>query len=279
MYAMTHKLYGGKYSLKLMPHGHKYLIGGQERPGVTSVLAILNKPGIPQWAANQVVEFIKNDSKPFPEHEGQKAWIVTEFDLKRSRTAFLRRRDGSADIGKQVHKWIEGHIDRKLKGQKSEPKLSELPEELRPSIESFLKWEKKYQPKYIFSERIVYSEKHGYCGTCDVGIIIKEKNKETRIILDFKTGKPERQYDVKTKRYTGRKRAYTTVFMQDAMYDMAIEEEDGIRADKYGALYLSTNGELLFALTAQTEVFREAATDILHLYKSLNKANYLNKWN
>jgi len=253
-----------------MPNGHKYTVNGEEKPGVTSILSILNKPGLPQWAANQAIEAIKSDSKLVYSDNG-KYYHVYEKTLYMARKAFTLRRDDSANIGKNVHKWIENHVKNKLEGKDQDEEYSE---DMKPSIESFLSWEEKYQPEYLFSERIIYSEQGDYCGTCDVGVKIDGK----RIVLDFKTGKPEKEYNKKLRRYTGKKRAYSSVFIQDALYDLAIEEEEGIRADQYGALYLSTNGELLFALTDDTDAYRKAGQAIVETFKSLNVINQLNQF-
>lgn len=254
-----------------MPNGHKYLVNDKEKPGVTSILSILNKPGLPQWAANQVVESIQKISDPFLKEEGMKAWVVTEFDLKRARVAFNNSRDDSALVGKKVHSWLENHVKNQIKGIDEKEKYSL---DMKASIETFLEWEEAHNPTYVFSERIIYSENGDYCGTCDVGLILDGK----RVILDFKTGKPEKQYDTRLRRYTGKKRAYSTVFMQDALYDLAIEEEDGIKADMYGALYLSTNGDLLFSVTEETDAFRRAAKAVVNLHKALQIINNVNKW-
>jgi hypothetical protein len=277
------KLYKNKYTLDLMPNGHKYLVNGKEKPGVTSILQILNKPGLSQWAANQTAEFVRLNSVPFPEAEGQKAWVVLDSDLRQATQAYNRSRDNSANVGKKAHQWIERHVGYAL-GQTVQARTKELSKDrpyskdIAPCIESFLAWEEQYKPKYLFSERQIYSEKGDYCGTCDVGLIIKIDGKELRVILDFKTGKPEKQFDKRLRRYTNKKRPYSTVFIQDALYDLAIEEEDGIRADRYGVLYLSTNGDLLFGLTEETEAFRNAAKSIVETDKALRTINFLNKW-
>jgi hypothetical protein len=270
------QIYNGKYLLQLMPNGHKYLVNGIEKPGVTSILGILNKPGLPQWAANQTVDYILNHSEPLLEGTDTGMVAVTFRDLKAARKASTKARDASANVGKDVHSWIEEYIKAKLNNKAGDKQP--IKEEMKPSIESFKKWEKKYKPKYIFSERPIYSESGDYCGTCDVGLELKLNKKVYRVILDFKTGKPESQYDVLRRRYTGLKRPYTTVYIQDAFYDIAIEEEDGIPADKYGALYLTTDGSLLFALTDDVNIYRDAAKAILQTHKTLHFANNFNKW-
>lgn len=266
-----------------MPNGHKYLVNGEEKPGVTSILQILNKPGLSQWAANQATEYVRLNAVPFPEYEKAKAWIVTDTELRQATQAYNRSRDNSANIGKSAHEWIERHIKFQLGhsvlvGRSNLSQDRPYSKEIAPCIESFLAWEKQYKPEYIFSERQIYSEQNDYCGTCDVGLYLKIDGKRLRVILDFKTGKPEKQYDKRLRRYSGKKRPYNTVYIQDALYDLAIEEEDGVKADRYGVLYLSTNGDLMFGLTDETDAFRTAARAIVKLHKAMNIVDYLNKW-
>lgn len=269
-------LYDNKYRLEFHDSAHRYLVNGKEKPGVTSILQLLNKPGIPQWAANQAIKSLQDHSEPFPEHLGSKAWIVTEWDLKRAKSAYLRSRDDSADLGKRIHAWVEHHIKSQIEGKSYDEKLSD---DMKPSVESFHKWEVENKPTYLFSERVIYSEEGDYCGTCDVGITLKDASGvEKRVILDFKTGKPESQYDTKTRRYTGKKRPYSTVYIQDALYDLAIAQEDGVQADMYGALYLSINGDLLFGLTPHTDAFRDAGRSLVETYHTLRKIDQINTW-
>lgn len=267
-------LYHGKYRLLLKPNGHKYLVNGEEKPGVTSILGILNKPGLPQWAANQTVEYIKTHSESLTAPDESSALVVTTEVLKMARTASTRSRDSKADLGKYVHGWIEQYIKAKVTG---EIWATNYKNEAKVPIQNFLNWEKTYNPTYLFSERTVFSEKFDYCGTVDCVCELEIGGNRFRVILDFKTGKPESQY-IHRRGYTGMKRAYNTVYMQDAFYDIAIEEEDGIKADAYAALYLSKD-EQYFGLSFETDAFRKASTQLLGAYKALQLVDYLNTWN
>lgn len=267
-------IYEGKYSLTLKPLGHKYLVNGSEKPGVTSILGILNKPGLPQWAANQTVEYIKTHSEGLVDPEDTETVIVTSSTLRRARTASTRSRDDAADLGKYVHSWIEQYVKAKIRGSGW---ATNYKDEAKPAIQNFLSWEKEYKPIYLFSERTVYSEKFDYCGTVDCVCELEVEGIRYRVILDFKTGKPENQY-IHKRGYTGKKRAYNTVFMQDAFYDIAIEEEDGVKAGAYAALYLSKDGGKFFGLSFKTDAFRLASKNLLKFYKVQQLIDYLNTW-
>ena len=271
------KLYKNKYLLDFSEDGHSYKVEGKKQPSVTGIIKILDKPGLPQWAANKTVEYIFDKSIPFPEYQDRKAWIVTTKDLAFAKRNYLNSRDDSAIIGKAVHSWIEGYIRRRLAGEMYTKRR--YTESMAPSIEAFLKWEKQFKPEYIFSERVVYSPNGHYCGTSDCGAWLTIDGKQLYIVLDFKTGVPEKEYDTKLRKYTGRIRPYTTTYLQDALYDLAIEEEDRLRADGYGALHLPLNSPALFAFTKETTAFRELGKSIVQTYHLLNAANALNEWN
>jgi hypothetical protein len=255
-------LYGGKHILTFHDADHSYYVDGNRKNSVTSILKILDKSGLVQWAVNQACDRVRH-SKPFPEYEGEKAYIVTESDLKAAKTAYVASRDNSADIGTRVHRWIEYHI----KG-----KDLKIEDDMKPGVESFLRWEEEFKPEYLYSERPLYSESLDLCGTTDVGIRINDKVYR----LDFKTGKPEGQFDARTRRMTGRNRAYSSVYIQNAFYDIAIEEEDGERADGFAALYLPNTGKFHFYLTEETELYRKIAKTLLTLFNLYETADTIN---
>lgn len=258
------KLYNGKVDVQFSEAAHRYKVDGKYKEGVTSIIKILSKDGLIQWAANMVCEYIRANCQPLSA-SSKSIWQVSELDLKKAKYAHASFRDDSADIGKQVHKWIENHIN----GNDTEVSV-----QMRPSIDAFLRWEARAKPTYIASERVVYSKEHDYCGTTDV---LAQINGE-RTVIDFKTGKPDEEWNARQKRYTGKKRARTTHFLQDAFYDIAMGEEDGILATRYAVLYLPLNGKVHFYDTAEVELYRQLAIDLLHAHRSLKEANFKNQF-
>jgi hypothetical protein len=103
-------------------------------------------------------------------------------DVWEARKQFRIKRDTAANIGTQVHEWIEKYIKRALTGGGD----LTLPdnEKVQNGIISFKSWLDENKVEFVASEKIVYSKKHDYVGTLDC--IAKINGKMT--LLDFKTG-------------------------------------------------------------------------------------------
>lgn len=224
-------LYGGKHQLEFNEKTHRYKVDGVWVSGVTSMLKRIDKgEGLMQWAANCAVESYKNGAD---EATAKKAWVTF--------------RDTAANTGKDAHAWIS-HFLKTGESQKLSP-------EAEPSVSAFKLWWTIHKPENIQSERIVYSAKHHYCGTCD--IIFQAGNK--RVIADFKTGSPDREWKAYSKTYSGKLRAYQEHYYQCALYDQAMFEEDGIYADIYSMIYITKEGKLHVFSTSRPDMYREAA--------------------
>jgi hypothetical protein len=218
------------------------------KPGVTSCLGVIDKPLLKQYAANKAVEV-------FSTYDPKRPWTKAQFNklAKEAKYAYRTHSTERADIGTQIHNWIEDHI------QGIDGKVTP---EMKPGVDSYLEFEAQHSPVYRFSERVIYSRKHGYCGRVDAGVELDGYG-----ILDFKTGKPDKEFA--NKRYTGKYRAYSEHLAQDAGYDIAIAEEDGVHADWYGVLYLDAlSGDKWFFRTTETETYRTMYESALTLHRT-----------
>jgi len=262
--------HGGKHTVEFTEGNHRYKVDGEYKKGVTTILGILDKPGLVQWASNKACDWIRLNSISVETSNGTSpdAYHVTEEDLKEAKYAHRTLKDNSAEIGKRVHKWIEEHISGND---------TEIDDDMKISVESFLKWESEHDIEYLHSERITYSEETDICGTTDSVIILDG----VRTILDFKTGHPDKEYNPSKKSYSGRVRGYTTVYMQDALYDIAIAEEDKLFADQYAVLYLPTDGGAFMFKTeeGETEHYRKMAKLLVEFDKMYSLADkFMNKY-
>lgn len=256
------KTHGGKHEIRFTDAGHSYKVDGVKKQGVTTVLKILDKPGLLQWASNKACEWIRINAIVQTTLTGEKVFQVSEEHLKVAKNAHNTLRDDAAGVGKLVHKWIEDYIAGNV---------TEFTEVMSPSVKAFLKWEEENKPEYINSERVTYSEELDLCGTSDLLCVIDGK----RTILDFKTGHPEKEYDAYRKRYTGRTRAYSTVFMQDAFYDIAMAEEDGAYAEQYGVLYLPLDGGAFPFYSSNVDFWKACARSVLGTNNLVKEADRL----
>lgn len=260
---MIQELYDGRVKVKFTEGNHAYTVLEPSdrygpKGGVTTAINYLHKDGLTQWAANKAVDVFKEAYSQLPTMGEE------EFDelCKQAKNLHTQSKYESADIGKQVHEWIENHI----KGHDGE--ISEL---MQPSIDAFLSWEEAHDPEYIDSERLVYSWEYDYCGQVDLVAKINGK----RLTLDFKTGKPDWEYNSYKKRFTGNKRARSTHLIQSGGYDQAILEEDGIESDAYGAVYLPLDGSCHYFINDQTAFWRQAFLSVLDTARFIKKANYV----
>src|SRR3990167_10512189 len=81
---------------------HAYFLDGKPLMGITSVLRIIAKPNLIQWAANMAVDYISSLWMPGKSYEELEITSV----LQEARTAHARKRDKAADAGTNVHAWI-----------------------------------------------------------------------------------------------------------------------------------------------------------------------------
>jgi hypothetical protein len=109
-----------------------------------------------------------------------------------------KQRDLAAEIGSAIHKWIEQYIKDERPEMPDDPKVLE-------GVNSFLEWKEKENIVFEWSERVVYSKKHKYVGTADIGI----RKDGLLYLADIKTGN----------------NLYEEVKIQTAAYLMALKEE------------------------------------------------------
>ena len=197
-------LYGGDVHIKFDEKNHAYWKLDGDNPkkngdprmkrltGVTTYCGIVDKTKflIP-WAVDTTVEFVRQHIDMIQDKSGNEL-------LELARHESDKQRDLAAEIGSAIHKWIEQYI------QKEKPEMPDDPKVLE-GVVSFLKWQETEKIIFDWSEKVVYSKKHGYVGTADIGI----RKGESKYLVDIKTGN----------------NLYEEVKMQTAAYLMALEEE------------------------------------------------------
>lgn len=220
---------------------HLYLLDGKPLTGVTTVLGVIAKPALIQWAADMAVGHLGWFKEMDDENSGlllnrfNEVRGFTDLDqwfqlLNEARTQHAKRKKVAGDVGKYAHKWVENWINAKINGTvlpARDPIVGHM-------TDNFVKWADESKAKFIASEVRVYSRKYWYAGTFDFICEIDGKI----VIGDIKTGGG----------------IYPEHFFQMGGYDIAVremQENEGLlingqtinRTDTYLVLNLKKNGE------------------------------------
>jgi hypothetical protein len=182
-------VYGGK--LTFDEDEHVYQFNGTPVAGTTSILKVINKPALIQWAASMAANHVRATYV-----EGMSKNDM-ELLCREAATAHNKFRDKAAGIGTEVHAVVEAS----LKG-KPLPRIST--EEALSACNAFMDWRQKADIRPIANEQILFSKQWWYAGTAD--IIAHIDGQVT--IADIKTSSG----------------IYPEMFMQIAAYTNALEE-------------------------------------------------------
>lgn len=167
---MTESITVGKKTIYFDDEKHKFW--DEERaaiPSVTTFTGVIDKSGaLIGWAIKLTKQYLLDRIE-----NGEQ---ITILDIEEAAKEHRKFKEAAADIGTQIHEWI----DRWIKGEKPE-----IPEDdkIRNGITAFLKFQKEYNVKWLESEKIVYSPKYNFAGILDaVGMIDKKL-----VLIDFKS--------------------------------------------------------------------------------------------
>src|SRR5258708_6237488 len=97
---------------------HIYALDGKPLTGVTTILQVISKPALIQWAANMACDHLENQFKnivfPSKDGDGIEHMDISYqglFDLvKEARIAHRKKKEGAADVGTKAHDWIERYV-------------------------------------------------------------------------------------------------------------------------------------------------------------------------
>lgn len=140
---------------------------------VTSILKVLNKPQLLNWAVRLTRNYIKQELFAFKHADSLKDLDLDDL-LAKSAIEHDRVRNAAADHGINVHSSIASYI-----GNTSSVAHND------PVIIAFRQWEDTAKFELIASERLVFSRQHGFAGTAD---LIGALNGRLAL-LDIKTGR------------------------------------------------------------------------------------------
>lgn|GEM_PF-1097597 len=150
-----------------------YTIDGKKFPSVTSILDVLNKPQLVNWAVRLTRDYIKHELFAFKRADSFEDLDLDNL-LAKSAKEHDRVRNVAADHGISVHSSIASYIGRKSNVAHNDP-----------VIIAFSEWQGAAQFEPIASERLVFSREHGYAGTADLIGNLQGK----LALFDIKTGR------------------------------------------------------------------------------------------
>ena len=213
------ELYSGKVGVKFFPDSHIYYVTvGEEkwRPkSVTGITGVKDKSqALIPWALEEAAKHLigcLEDKKKIDEEQIIKAVFASQEYVEKA-----------ADLGTEIHDWIEKYILSKISKKNPAPNMPE-DENILVGVNSFLAWEESHKVKFLWAEKLVYSKKHDYIGKADFGAIVDGK----RCLCDNKTGNG----------------LYDGVLTQTAAYLKADEEETGEKYDGRWAIRISKETE------------------------------------
>jgi len=181
-----------------------YNINGGQYPSVTTVLGILDKPQLLQWAVNSACDYIKNNPENIRD--------LSEA-IEKARAEWRNISNDAMNIGTEIHDLIEKYIKH------GRDAIGELKPEVENGFLAFLQWEEENIDEWTESERTVYDPANCYAGTLDA--CAKLKNGKYYVI-DFKSSKG----------------FYDGYDQQIAAYRFAYEKEMKVEMDGMGVLRL-----------------------------------------
>jgi len=213
-------LYNGEVEITFYPTSHRYKLKGRKDYliGTTTATGMLDKSRVLiPWAVGLAQEYMLQaiyGRESLPNHELHD--IIHE--ACRQHTV---KKEEAAGAGTIVHEWAEKFTVSVLNGEDAPGIDHEWPEEVLNGINAFLEWYTTHDVKFEASERIVFSRKHEYVGTCDAIAQVDGK----RYMIDYKTSKG----------------IYNEMYAQVSAYYHAYMEETGDELD--GALIIKFGKE------------------------------------
>lgn len=167
------KLYDGEVDIIFYPKSHRYKLKDQKGfiTSVSSVLRVLSKSdALIYWAVNQGRDYLLDLLK--------KGEPINEGAIIEASRQHRKKKDEAADIGTQVHDWVNRYI------QGENPRIPEN-KKVKNGVIAFLDWTKREKVEFIESEQVVYSKQFNYVGTFDSTAHINNEY----AIIDVKTSK------------------------------------------------------------------------------------------
>src|SRR3990167_5649676 len=115
---------------------HEYLLDGKPLTGVTSVIGVLGKPQLIQWAANMAVDYVKTSKVWQLVPDTPRKIMIGDKELEtlleEARTAHRKKKEAAGTHGTDSHKLVEDWIKEQMTGNRADVDYK--------SIQPFIDW-------------------------------------------------------------------------------------------------------------------------------------------
>jgi hypothetical protein len=164
----------GAYSFDEVNHVHT--LDGKPLTGVTTILGVIAKPMLIQWAANMAVEYIENHPDTGWDNDDKRFTCTAEILLE-AKTAHKKKKESAGDWGTIVHAGCEHWCITKIIPTHVEVMgtVHEVKEDHLVAINHFVKWATENNVEFISNEKHVYSREGWYGGIVDLVMKIDGK--------------------------------------------------------------------------------------------------------
>ena len=221
---------------------HKYFAdaeGTKPYTGITTILNVIAKPNLIQWASNENGKYIQANAKMV---DG--AYIVTPELLEEARLAHARKKEKAGTHGTDAHALVEEYVNLMLRGADigvNEPRFA--------PIQKFIDWATINVDQFLFSERRLSNKELFIAGTADFAYVKDGK----RYMADFKTSSGV--YDI-------------SYWLQCAAYRFIAESEGDAKYDGCTIVRLGKDGSFEVMHRYDYETDLSAFMACLTLYRA-----------
>lgn len=164
---------------------------GEKLPSVTTILSVIGKPALVNWAARVERELVIGaaadlyEDAPVDKKMSRSGYLATINDRLGKARAFQKEQEKALDIGTQAHKRIEWEL-RRIVGQEPGP-CPECRAEATHAVASFLEWWRCAHFEIVALEQPVWHGELGYAGTLDM--LVRDPLTGKLGVFDIKTSK------------------------------------------------------------------------------------------
>lgn len=148
------------------PIKHRYKLNGVDLTGTTTVLKVIDKPALIQWAANMAVSYIENEMATIA--KGPSLTLIQRISenwpriLTEAKVAHRKKKEDAGAKGTDIHAIVEGLIKESMKTSGYIDYKGDIPQVLH-----FVNWALENKVKFLASEERIYSKEWFVGGTCD----------------------------------------------------------------------------------------------------------------